>query len=155
MEKNNQTDTKSKDRKIIIGVFVFLICAFILAVIGSAYARNITPVSTSNSYKSTSDTDEYTDSSSSSSSYKSSYDSDDHTDSSSSSSSYKSSYDSDDHTDSSSSSSSYKSSSDSSNIGEGGYEMPNSSDKSFSDYVKRVDPELYQDMQDRWDSLDN
>ena len=136
MEKNNQTDTKSKDRKIIIGVFVFLICAFILAVIGSAYARNITPVSTSNSYKSTSDTDEYTDSSSSSSSYKSSYDSDDHTDSSSSSSSY-------------------KSSSDSSNIGEGGYEMPNSSDKSFSDYVKRVDPELYQDMQDRWDSLDN
>ena len=29
----------------------------------------------------------------------------------------------------------------------GGYDMPNSSDKSFSDYVKRVDPELYKEME--------
>lgn len=40
--------------------------------------------------------------------------------------------------------------------GEGGYEMPNESDKSFSDYVKRVDPDLYDSMQDRYDSaVDN
>ena len=32
------------------------------------------------------------------------------------------------------------------NIGEGGYEMPNENDKSFSDYVKRVDPELYDEL---------
>ena len=32
------------------------------------------------------------------------------------------------------------------NIGAGGYEMPNESDKSFSDYVKRVDPDLYNDI---------
>lgn len=34
----------------------------------------------------------------------------------------------------------------SSNIGEGGYEMPNEEDESFSDYVKRVDPELYDEL---------
>ena len=33
-----------------------------------------------------------------------------------------------------------------SNIGEGGYEMPNENDKSFSDYIKRVDPDLYNDI---------
>ena len=33
-----------------------------------------------------------------------------------------------------------------SNIGAGGYEMPNEGDKSFSDYVKRVDPELYDEL---------
>ena len=32
------------------------------------------------------------------------------------------------------------------NIGAGGYEMPNESDKSFSDYVQRVDPELYDEL---------
>ena len=32
------------------------------------------------------------------------------------------------------------------NIGAGGYEMPNESDESFSDYVKRVDPDLYNDI---------
>lgn len=41
-----------------------------------------------------------------------------------------------------------QSSSSSKSYGAGGYEMPNSSDKSFSDYVKRVDPELYDDMLD-------
>lgn len=30
--------------------------------------------------------------------------------------------------------------------GAGGYDMPNESDKSFSDYVKRVDPELYDSL---------
>ena len=29
--------------------------------------------------------------------------------------------------------------------------MPNENDKSFSDYVKRVDPELYESMQDIYD----
>ena len=33
-----------------------------------------------------------------------------------------------------------------SNIGSGGYEMPNENDKSFSDYVKRVDPDLYDEL---------
>lgn len=59
---------------------------------------------------------------------------------------------------SSSSSYDYSSSSDysSGTTGEGGYEMPNESDKSFSDYVKRVDPDLYDSMQDRYDSaVDN
>jgi hypothetical protein len=32
------------------------------------------------------------------------------------------------------------------NIGAGGYEMPNEGDASFSDYVKRVDPDLYNDI---------
>lgn len=57
-----------------------------------------------------------------------------------------------------SSSNDYSSSSDysSGTTGEGGYEMPNESDKSFSDYVKRVDPDLYDSMQDRYDSaVDN
>ena len=56
----------------------------------------------------------------------------------------------------SSSSSSYRSSRSSSSsktYGAGGYEMPNSSDKSFSDYVKRVDPDLYNSMNDRYNSL--
>lgn len=38
--------------------------------------------------------------------------------------------------------------------GAGGYDMPNSSDKSFSDYVKRVDPDLYDSMVGRYGSLD-
>lgn len=63
----------------------------------------------------------------------------------------------------SSSSSSYKGSSSysgssssgsSGTTGAGGYDMPNSSDKSFSDYVKRVDPDLYNSMKDIYDSLD-
>ncbi len=32
--------------------------------------------------------------------------------------------------------------------GAGGYEMPNENDKSFSDYVKRVDPDLYDSLFD-------
>lgn len=52
-----------------------------------------------------------------------------------------------------SSGSSSSSSSSSSNKGAGGYDMPNSSDKSFSDYVKRVDPDLYNSMLDRYNSL--
>lgn len=48
---------------------------------------------------------------------------------------------------SSSSSSSKKS------YGAGGYEMPNSNDKSFSDYVKRVDPDFYNSMSDRYNNL--
>ena len=38
------------------------------------------------------------------------------------------------------------SSSNSSNKGYGGYDMPNSGDKSFVDYMKRVDPELYKSI---------
>ena len=34
-----------------------------------------------------------------------------------------------------------------------GYDMPNESDASFSDYVKRVDPELYDSMEDEYDSM--
>lgn len=45
------------------------------------------------------------------------------------------------------------SSSGSGNIGAGGYEMPNSSDKSFSDYIQRVDPDLYNSIVGRYDSL--
>ena len=41
----------------------------------------------------------------------------------------------------------------SSGTGAGGYDMPNESDESFSDYVQRVDPELYNDMTERYDSL--
>lgn len=59
--------------------------------------------------------------------------------------SYKSSYyDGDSY-----SGSSYKSN----GTGEGGYEMPNEGDKSFADYVKRVDPDLYDNMNDAYDSL--
>ncbi len=36
--------------------------------------------------------------------------------------------------------------------GAGGYDMPNENE-SFSDYVKRVDPELYKSMTDRYDSV--
>ena len=41
----------------------------------------------------------------------------------------------------------------SSNKGAGGYDMPNENDESFSDYVKRVDPDLYNSMKDIYDSL--
>jgi len=47
----------------------------------------------------------------------------------------------------SSNSGSSGSASGSSNNKRNGYDMPNSNDKSFSDYVKRVDPELYNEMQ--------
>lgn len=47
---------------------------------------------------------------------------------------------------SSSSSTRSSSSSNSSNKGYGGYDMPNSGDKSFVDYMKRVDPELYKSI---------
>lgn len=40
----------------------------------------------------------------------------------------------------------------SSNIGEGGYEMPNESDETFSDYIKRVDPELYNDITNNYNN---
>lgn len=50
------------------------------------------------------------------------------------------------------SSSSYSSKS-STKHNSGGYDMPNSSDKSFSDYVKRVDPDLYNDIKSNYDSL--
>lgn len=63
----------------------------------------------------------------------------------SSDSSYSSSYGS-----SSSSGSSYDSDS---SVGAGGYEMPNESDENFSDYIKRVDPELYDSMTNRYNSL--
>lgn len=47
---------------------------------------------------------------------------------------------------SSSSSRSSYSSSTSSNKGAGGYDMPNSNDKTFLDYMKRVDPDLYNSL---------
>lgn len=34
--------------------------------------------------------------------------------------------------------------------GANGYDMPNEEDESFSDYIKRVDPELYDDLQDAY-----
>ncbi len=34
--------------------------------------------------------------------------------------------------------------------GAGGYEMPNENDDSVADYIQRVDPELYDSMQDRY-----
>lgn len=40
-----------------------------------------------------------------------------------------------------------------SNNNSSGYDMPNSNDKSFSDYVKRVDPDLYNSMVERYDNL--
>ncbi len=46
-----------------------------------------------------------------------------------------------------------KSSSYGSKKGAGGYDMPNENDKSFSDYVKRVDPDLYKSMEDIYNSL--
>lgn len=39
-----------------------------------------------------------------------------------------------------------------SSVGAGGYDMPRSGE-SFSDYVKRVDPGLYRDMEDRYNNL--
>ena len=30
------------------------------------------------------------------------------------------------------------------------YDMPNSSDKSVSDYIKRVDPDLWDEMESNW-----
>lgn len=53
-----------------------------------------------------------------------------------------------------SSSSGSSGSSSSGTTGAGGYDMPNSSDKSFSDYVKRVDPDLYDSIVGRYESLD-
>ncbi len=52
-----------------------------------------------------------------------------------------------------SSGSKYGSSSSTTKHNSGGYDMPNSSDKSFSDYVKRVDPDLYNDIKSNYDSL--
>ncbi len=48
--------------------------------------------------------------------------------------------------------SSNKGNSGSGNIGAGGYDMPNEGE-SFSDYVQRVDPELYDAIMDRYDEL--
>ncbi len=42
------------------------------------------------------------------------------------------------------------SSSSGSSYGAGGYEMPNDSDDSFADYVQRVDPDLYNAMNNRY-----
>ena len=39
-------------------------------------------------------------------------------------------------------------------IGEGGYEMPNENDKSITDYIQRVDPDLYNDMENRWENME-
>lgn len=64
------------------------------------------------------------------------------------SSSYGGSYDYDSYD-----SDSYKSTYKSSATGAGGYDMPNENDDSFADYVKRVDPDLYEDMNDIYDSL--
>lgn len=36
------------------------------------------------------------------------------------------------------------------NNGAGGYEMPNENDDSFADYVQRVDPDLYEEMQNNY-----
>lgn len=47
------------------------------------------------------------------------------------------------------------SSSHSSGTGYGGYNMPNSSHSSVSDYIRDEDPELWNTMQDRWNSLGN
>lgn len=38
--------------------------------------------------------------------------------------------------------------------GEGGYEMPNENDKSITDYIQRVDPDLYNDMENRWNNME-
>ena len=54
--------------------------------------------------------------------------------------------------DSGTSSSSKRKSYSSGVTGAGGYDMPNKNDKSFADYVKRVDPGLYNDMKDRYNS---
>lgn len=54
---------------------------------------------------------------------------------------------------SSSSKSSSSGNSTSGTTGAGGYEMPNENDKSFSDYVKRVAPDLYDEMNDTYDGL--
>lgn len=37
--------------------------------------------------------------------------------------------------------------------GYGGYDMPNSSDESLSDYIQRVDPDLWDSMEDNWNSM--
>lgn len=58
----------------------------------------------------------------------------------------KNDYNSNDYNSNNYGSNDYDSSYGSDNIGAGGYEMPNESDKSFEDYVKRVDPELYEDL---------
>lgn len=34
--------------------------------------------------------------------------------------------------------------------GYGGYDMPNSNDKSITDYIKRVDPDLWDSMESNW-----
>lgn len=47
------------------------------------------------------------------------------------------------------------SSSHSSGTGYGGYNMPNSSHSSVSDYIRDEDPELWNTMQERWNSLGN
>ncbi len=100
----------------------------------------------SNSYGSSSGTDTSSDYSSSSSDYSSSS-----SGYSSSSSSYSSSsgYSSSDYSD-------YDSyDSDDYDYDKGyGYTAPEAGE-SFSDYVKRQDPELYESMQDAWDSLDD
>lgn len=49
--------------------------------------------------------------------------------------------------------SSYSSSSHGSSNYTNSYDMPNEDDESFSDYVKRVDPDLYDSLDDRYDTV--
>lgn len=39
-------------------------------------------------------------------------------------------------------------------IGEGGYEMPNENDKSVTDYIKRVAPDVYDSMEENWNNVE-
>ncbi len=39
-------------------------------------------------------------------------------------------------------------------IGEGGYEMPNENDKSVTDYIKRVAPDVYDSMEENWNKIE-
>lgn len=129
-----------KQKSLFKGFVILAIASSVIGIIMSIVGMVSGGNSSSNeSYSSSS-------SSSSGSSYSSSYGS------SSSGSSYGSSYGS-----SSSGSSyggSYNSSSSSSGkqYGAGGYEMPNENDKSFADYVQRVDPDLYDAMQENYNN---
>ena len=49
--------------------------------------------------------------------------------------------------------SSYSSTSHGSSNYTNSYDMPNEDDESFSDYVKRVDPDLYDSLDDRYDTV--
>lgn len=127
---------------------IVAICVSCFVMGGVLFASNILFARTMGNSRSASDdisTSESTESSSDTSAGASAGSSYSPSSDSSYSSSYSSSYGS-----SSSSGSSYDSDS---SVGAGGYEMPNESDENFSDYIKRVDPELYDSITNRYDSL--